>query len=113
MAKKQLTNDEIRALRFEDLYATEKAKKRFLATLDWINLEKASKIGSASVRTGKNPTKENLIDGIIKYDLKNNDLICKTIFKNIDIYSQPASHQGMKEQIADLQRSEQKQSEVK
>ena len=90
-------------LRFRDLYATDEAKIKFLATFDLVNLISASKSGAC--RLGKNPTKDQVIERtIIRYDQNHQNLISNHLFQNGPSYSKEASRDGMKEQIADLQR---------
>ena len=89
-------------LSFRDLYATDQAKIKFLATFDLVNLISASKLGTC--RLGKNPTKDQVIEKKIRYDQNHQNLISNHLFQNGPSYSKEASLDGMKEQIADLQR---------
>ena len=91
-------------LKFERLYQDlDDGLLKFLATFDLINLEKVTKT-APTIRLGKNPTKDQIIAKIIDYDLKHKYFLCKQLYYNGATYSENASYEGMKEQIADLQR---------
>lgn len=87
---------------FSDLYATDQAKIKFSATFDLVNLISASKSGNC--RLGKNPTKDQVIEKIIQYDCNHRNLISNQLYHFGPSYSKEASRDGIKEQIADLQR---------
>lgn len=79
--------NKISETKFENKYPTLAAKIHFLKFFDLLNLQKASKIGNISPSKSKDRT--SVIKSIISFDLKNNFLICKTIFKNPKEYGKP------------------------
>lgn len=79
--------NKISETKFENKYPTLAAKIHFLKFFDLLNLQKASKIGKISPSKSKDRT--SVIKSIISFDLKNNFLICKTIFKNPKEYGKP------------------------
>lgn len=104
----QITFEQIYAINFnikdpDELLKLKKRLTLFLATFDLVNLEKLTKT-APSIRLGKNPTKDLIIAKIIDYDLKHKYFLCKQLYYNGATYSKNASYEGIKEQIADLQR---------
>lgn len=74
-------------LSFNEVLKTAAEKRAFIEQFDFINLQKAAKIGKISTSNIK--TKPELVKKIMSYDQKNKYIICKQIFQNPNEYGKP------------------------
>ena len=74
-------------MKVNEVYKTAAERRKYLETIDFINLKKAAKIGK--ITTSNITNKQDLIKKILAFDIKNKYLICKTIYENQEEYGKP------------------------
>ena len=72
---------------FNEVFKTLAEKRTFIEHFDFINLQKAAKIGKISTSNVK--TKPELVKKIMAYDQKHKFIICKQIYMNPEEYGKP------------------------